>query len=60
MNHLTILIITIVILAISQLVTFWLLYKFKKELNEKTFLFWEEDGDFKVLKNSKGDIITKL
>ena len=39
---------------------FWMLRKQKKELHNKTFLYWEQEGDFKVLKNSKGDIITKI
>jgi hypothetical protein len=48
------------ILGILIGVLFYLFSKLKKELNEKTVLFWEEVDGFKVLKNSKGEEITRL
>ena len=49
----------IIVLAIIGLFVYVL--KLKTDLKERTFLFWEEDGNGnKVLKNSKGEEIFKL
>lgn len=50
----------ITILAVVNVITLVLLYRHKRELAEKTFLFWEEKDGYKVLKNSNGDEITRL
>jgi len=50
-----------VIIVLVVLGLFVYVMKLKKDLRERTFLFWEEDGNGnKVLKNSKGEEIFKL
>lgn len=50
----------IILLSIIVAIQTVLLWVFRKELKEKTFLFWEQEGDYKVLRNSKGDEITRI
>lgn len=50
----------IVILFLAVIYIFYKMWRLKKELESKTFLFWEQDGEYKVLKNSKGDEITRI
>lgn len=48
------------ILSLAVIYIFYKMWRLKKELEAKTFLFWEQDGEYKVLKNSKGDEITRI
>lgn len=50
----------LIILSISQIATFGAIWWLHRELKRKTFLYWEQEGKEKVLRNSKGDEITRL
>lgn len=49
-----------IILSSVVLYLVYKVWKLKKDFNKKTYLYWESQGDFKVLKNGKGEQILKL
>lgn len=52
--------IAIIILFFIASYLFYKIWMLKKEIRDKTFLFWEQEGDYKILKNSKGEEITRI
>lgn len=50
-----------IIFIIVQLINFYIMWKLKKDVDQKTFLFWKDDENGnKVLVNNKGDEILKI
>ena len=53
-------IVAIICIAI-QLVQFYIMWKLKQDVKDKTHLFWKEDGKGnRILVNSKGEEILKI
>lgn len=50
-----------IVFIVVQLINFYIMWKLKKDVKQKTFLFWKEDVEGnKILINSKGEEILKL
>lgn len=50
-----------IVFIVVQLINFYIMWKLRKDVKQKTFLFWKEDGEGnKILINSKGEEILKL
>lgn len=50
-----------IVFIVVQLINFYIMWKLKKDVRERTFLFWKEDGEGnRILVNSKGEEILKL